>query len=113
MDPNDAVYKNTRKMSLSISNPYFAKGKYSGIGGPHTGKEMIWPLNYIMRAMTSKNKEEISNCIKMLKETHAGTGFIHESFHRNDPNQYTRSWFAWANTIFGEMILKLEKEGNL
>ena len=100
-------------MALSDYNPYYAQGKYQGVGGPHTGKEMIWPLSYIMRAMTSQHKEEIVYCIKMLKETHAGTGFIHESFDRNDPGKFTRSWFAWANTIFGELVLKLHEDGIL
>jgi len=110
INAGDPVYLNTRKMALSDSNPYYAQGKYKGVGGPHTGKEMIWPLSYIMRAMTSRDKKEISYCIRMLKETHAGTGFIHESFSRDNPQQFTRSWFAWANTIFGELILKLDKE---
>jgi meiotically up-regulated gene 157 (Mug157) protein len=113
VDANSEVYKNTRKMVLSPFNPYFAQGKYCGVGGPHTGKEMIWPLSYVMRAMTSQNDEEIKYCVQMIKETHAGTGFIHESFNRDDPKQFTRNWFAWANTIFGELILKLEKEQKL
>lgn len=106
----DPVYLNTRRLALSDYNPYYAQGKYKGVGGPHTGKEMIWPLSYIMRAMTSHDKKEISYCVQMLKETHAGSGFIHESFSRDNPEQFTRSWFAWANTIFGELILKLDKE---
>ncbi|WP_396168793.1 glycoside hydrolase family 125 protein [Flavobacterium sp.] len=113
IDPNSEVYQNTRKLVLSSLNPYYAQGKYSGVGGPHTGKEMIWPLSYIMRAMTSKNNEEIKYCIRMIQETHADTGFIHESFFRNDPKQYTRDWFAWANTIFGELIVKLANENRL
>ena len=107
VNPDNEVYKNTRKMVLSSFNPYYAQGKYSGVGGPHTGNEMIWPLGYIMRAMTSKDIDEIRYCLQMLKETHADTGFIHESFFRNNPKQYTRDWFAWANTIFGELIVKL------
>nr|WP_315146810.1 glycoside hydrolase family 125 protein [uncultured Flavobacterium sp.] len=113
IDPNSEVYQNTRKMVLSSYNPYYAQGKYSGVGGPHTGNEMIWPLSYIMRAMTSKDNDEIQYCIRMIKETHADTGFIHESFFRNNPKQYTRDWFAWANTIFGELIVKLANENKL
>lgn len=113
IDPDNAVYQNTRKMILSSYNPYYAQGKYSGVGGPHTGKEMIWPLSYIMRAMTSTDDSEIKQCLQMIKETHADTGFIHESFSRDDPAKYTRSWFAWANTIFGELILKLNQEHKL
>jgi meiotically up-regulated gene 157 (Mug157) protein len=113
IEPNNEVYINTRKMVLSSYNPYYAQGKYSGVGGPHTGNEMIWPLSYIMRAMTSDDIAEIKYCIQMIKETHADTGFIHESFFRNNPKQYTRDWFAWANTIFGELVIKLVAEQHL
>jgi meiotically up-regulated gene 157 (Mug157) protein len=34
------------------------------------------------------------------------TGFIHESFHKDDAGKYTRDWFAWANSLFGELVLK-------
>ena len=45
--------------------------------------------------------------------TDAGTGFMHESFHKDDANNFTRSWFAWANTLFGELISKLVSDGKL
>ena len=38
---------------------------------------------------------------------------MHESFHKDDSAKYTRSWFAWANTLFGELIVKLQDEGKL
>ena len=63
-----------------------------------------------MRAMTSNDEKEIVEAISTLKRTHAGTGFMHESFNPNDPKDFTRSWFAWANTIFGEFILKIYNE---
>ena len=107
----DKVYQNTRRFVLSSDNPYFYKGSAAeGIGGPHVGADMIWPMAIIMRAMTSNDPEEIESCIAMLKSTHAGTGYIHESFNKNNPAQFTRSWFAWANTLFGELVLKLEKD---
>ncbi|MBK9357768.1 MAG: glycoside hydrolase family 125 protein [Bacteroidales bacterium] len=110
IDLNDEIYRNTRKLVLSPFNPYFAEGKFTGVGGPHTGREMIWPLSYVIRALTSNDDDEIRYCLRMLKETHAGTGLMHESFHRDDPSKFTRSWFAWANTIFGELILKIAAE---
>jgi meiotically up-regulated gene 157 (Mug157) protein len=107
---NSSIYENTRKFVLSNDNPYFFPGKFSGIGGPHVGMDMIWPMSIIMQAMTSNDDEEIKSCIKTLMQTHAGTGFMHETFHKDNPEKYTRSWFAWANTLFGELILKLYKE---
>jgi meiotically up-regulated gene 157 (Mug157) protein len=35
---------------------------------------------------------------------------MHESFHKDDPGTFTRAWFAWANTLFGELIVKLKAE---
>lgn len=111
---SDATIKNTRSFVLSDSNPYFAHGKAAeGIGSPHTGRRSIWPIGLIMRAMTSTNSAEIRNCLTMLKRTHAGTGFMHESFDPDDPAKFTRKWFAWANTLFGELIVKLTDGNNI
>jgi len=105
------VYANSRKLVLSNRNPFFFKGKAAeGIGGPHVGMDYIWPMSVIMRAVTSTNDAEIKQCIQWLKTTHAGTGFMHESFHKDDPSKFTRKWFAWANTLFGELLLKIVKE---
>lgn len=106
---NDSVYRNTRALVLSTENPFFFKGKVAeGIGGPHAGMDMIWPLGITMRALTSNNDKEITECIKMLMVSNAGTGFMHESFHKDDPSKFTRKWFAWANTLFGEMIMHVQ-----
>jgi len=108
---DDEIYLNTRKFVLSNDNPWFFEGKAaSGVGGPHCGADMIWPMSIIMRAMTSNNDQEIIQCLKWLKSTHAGTGFMHESFNKDKAENFTRSWFAWANTLFGELILKIHKE---
>jgi uncharacterized protein len=105
MPVTDPIYQNTRKMVLSLNNPFFFKGKVAeGIGGPHIGLDMIWPLGIIIRGMTSRNDQEIRECVQMLKKNHGGTGFMHESFHKDDPTKFTRAWFAWANTLFGEFL---------
>jgi meiotically up-regulated gene 157 (Mug157) protein len=62
-----------------------------------------------MRALTTGDEDEQRQCLAWLKSTHAGTGFMHESFSKNDPTKFTREWFAWANTLFGELILKLDR----
>ena len=105
----DPVYQSTRAMVLSDANPYFYRGKAAeGLGGPHSGLGMIWPLGIITRALTSRSETEVGACLKMLKATHAGTGFMHESFSKDDAARYTRPWFAWANTLFGELILTVQ-----
>jgi Uncharacterized conserved protein len=107
----DKLYQNTRKFVWSSDNPYFYKGSAGeGIGGPHVGPDMIWPMAIIMKALTSNDEKEIASCLKMLKHTHAGTGFMHETFNKNNPANFSRSWFAWANTLFGELLIKVEKE---
>ena len=102
VDINDPIYQNTRRFVWS-----------EGIGGPHIGYDMIWPMSIMMKAFTSQNDEEIKTCVKMLMDTEAGTGFMHESFHKDNPAKFTRAWFAWQNTLFGELILKLVNEGKL
>ncbi len=105
VDASDKVYQNTRKFVWSEANPFFFKGTAAeGIGGPHVGMDMIWPMSITMKGLTSTDPQEIKACIKMLKNTHGGTGFMHESFNKNDPKDFTRKWFAWANTLFGEFL---------
>ncbi len=109
---NDPLYKNTRKFLLTEGNhPYYSKGKAGeGTTGPHAGKDMIWPMGIIIRAMTSDNTDEIKQCIAMLKATHAGAGFMHEAFYKDDATKFSRKWFAWANSLFGEFIIKISEE---
>lgn len=114
VDVNDPIYQNTRRFVWSDSNPYFFKGTAGeGIGGPHIGYQMAWPMSIMMKAFTSTDDNEIKECIAMLLNTDNGTGFMHESFNVNDPSNYTRDWFAWQNTLFGELILKLVDEGKI
>jgi len=108
---DDEVYKTTCKFVLSKDNPFFFKGAAAeGVGGPHAGMNQIWHLGIIIRGMVSTDKNEIKKCLKMLQNTHAGTGFMHESFNKDDASKFTRPWFAWANTLFGEFIWKTYRE---
>lgn len=114
MDADDEIYQNTRRFVWSKDNPYFFSGTAGeGIGGPHIGYGMAWPMSIMMKAFTSKDDNEIKDCISMLLATDNETGFMHESFNVNDASDFTREWFAWQNTLFGELILKLVNEGKL
>jgi meiotically up-regulated gene 157 (Mug157) protein len=105
IENTDPVYINTRKMLWSLNNPFFFKGAAGeGIGGPHAGKDMIWPISITVLALTSSDDAEIKAAIEQLRKTHGGTGFMHESFNKDDAKKFTRKWFAWANTLFGELL---------
>jgi meiotically up-regulated gene 157 (Mug157) protein len=107
----DPTYIQTRGFSLSEHNPYFFRGSAAeGTGGPHIGLDAVWPMSIMFRALTTENLQEIRQCLLWLRNTTAGTGFMHESFNKNDPSDFTRPWFAWANTLFGELILKLAND---
>ena len=111
IDKNDPIYKATRRYVLSENNPYYYSGKAGyGVGGPHNGDGWVWPMAIIVQALTSGDDEEIVRCLRQLLTTTAGTNFMHESFWRDNAEKYSRKWFAWANTLFGELVLTLKKE---
>ena len=110
VDAADPVWHRTADRAWSDRNPFFFRGKVAeGIGGPHVGLRMIWPMAIIMRAMNATDDATIRQCLAWLKASHAGTGFMHEAFDMDDPTKFTRDWFAWANGLFGEMMLGLVK----
>lgn len=110
-EKEDPLYQNTRKFVLSEDNPYFYQGTLaSGVGSPHTPKGYVWHIGIVMQALTSTDRDEILMCLERLACTHAGTNFMHESFDPYKPEKFTRPWFAWANTLFAELLVKLMEE---
>ena len=108
---SDPLYLATRRVVLSSNNPYYFAGTAgSGIGGPHVGLNYIWPMSIIMQAMTSNDDDEIRSCLETLKASSAGTGWLHESFQKDNAKHFTRPWFAWTNGLFGSLILQLAEE---
>ncbi len=106
--PDAALYRRTRAFVWSERNPWFFQGSAGeGIGGPHEGANMIWPMSQTIYAFTSSSSNEIRAALQNLKIGSAGSGFIHESYYKDDPKHFTRAWFAWANTLFGELIAHL------
>jgi meiotically up-regulated gene 157 (Mug157) protein len=107
INSHDPIYQNTRNFILSNANPWYFSGKtLTGLGSLHTGVNRVWPIGIIMQALTSHNQEEINTCLKMLLNSHADTYFMHESINKDDANDYTRPWFAWANSLFAELMVK-------
>ncbi|MEX1016818.1 MAG: glycoside hydrolase family 125 protein [Phycisphaeraceae bacterium] len=107
-DAEDPIYRRTRAALLSRHNPFYSEGAAGrGIGGPHVGVGHIWPMSITVRAITSVDEHEIRDCLAQLVVTHAGTGFMHETFWKDDARRFTRRWFGWANSLFGDLILEL------
>lgn len=103
---DDPIYVNTRKFVLSKRNPYYYEGSAaSGIGSPHTPANYIWHIALAIQGMTSADEEARERLLELMERTDAGTGFMHEGFHADDPEQYTRPWFSWANMMFCELVL--------
>ena len=111
-----ALYARTRAFVWSERNPYFFRGVAGeGIGGPHVGRDMIWPMSQMVYALTSQRAgvpaaqsgAEIRRALEMLKGSARGFGFMHESYNKDDAKKFTRAWFAWANTLFGELVGEL------
>lgn len=101
----DPIYQNTRRFVLSEDNPYYFVGRAAkGVGSPHTPHRYIWHIGLIMQILTSTDPAEKRECLEALARTHAGTGFMHEGFDADDPTKFTRPWFAWANTLFAQML---------
>lgn len=108
---SDPVYAATRAAVLSPANPWYFNGTAAaGIGGPHNGVGWVWPLSLMVQAWTSSSDAEIAGLLSTLTASSACTGLMHESFNLNDFTTYTRPWFAWANSFFGALILKIASE---
>ncbi len=105
---DDTILQNTRRFILSDANPCYYQGIFArGIGSPHTPVNHVWHLSLIMQGLTAVDEQEQRDILQMLLKTDAGTNLMHESFHVDNPNQYTRKWFSWANALFCELILKI------
>ena len=106
LEASEPVYQNTRKFVLSKENPFYYEGTAAkGIGSPHTPPSYVWHIALSMQGLTSVNAEEKKELLQLLLHTDAGTGYMHEGFDCNDPEKFTRDWFAWSNSLFALYVL--------
>ena len=104
----DEIYQNTRAFILSEDNPYYFEGKAAkGIGSPHTPDQYVWHIALAIQGLTTNSSEEIEELLRLFETTDADTGYMHEGFHVDDPTQFTRKWFSWANAMFCEFIMSV------
>jgi meiotically up-regulated gene 157 (Mug157) protein len=106
VDAADPLYQATRAFILSDANPFFHQGTHAqGVGSPHTPAGYIWHIALAVQGLTAATREEKWAILQTLRDTTGGTGFMHEGFDPNDPEQFTRPWFSWANSMFCELLL--------
>jgi len=107
---DDPLWRRTAAAAWSERNPWFARGRAGeGIGGPHVGARQPWPMSMIVRAMSADDPAVIRTMLRQIRDGDAGTGLIHEAHDADDPARFTRSWFAWANGLFGQLIVELHR----
>lgn len=107
---DDERYLKTRYRVTSEENPYFFAGSAAtGIGSQHTPDGHIWPIAIAIQALTSTSTTDLERVLDVLESTDAGTGMMHESFHKDDASRYTREWFSWADMTYLELVLKTAK----
>ena len=105
--PTSQVYLNTRRFVLSSANPYYYRGKYAaGLGSAHSRTGWVWPLGLIGAALTARLPQDVASAITTIEDTNRFNGLIHESFDPNDPDQFTRPFFGWANAMYAELIFR-------
>ena len=104
---DDPAYLDTRRFTLSFDDPYYYTGKYAtGLGSAHTPKGWIWPLGIVGEALTATRREDIVQAVSMLDRTETLNGLMHESFNPDDPSQFTRPEFGWANAFWADLLFR-------
>jgi meiotically up-regulated gene 157 (Mug157) protein len=104
---DDPVYLNTRRFTLSSADPYYYSGKYAtGLGSPHTPKGWVWPIGMMGAALSTRRRADIENAINMLDASDTLNGLMHESVDPNDPSQFTRPDFGWANAFWADLLFR-------
>jgi meiotically up-regulated gene 157 (Mug157) protein len=105
---DDPLYRRTRSLLLGPRNPFWYDGSaISGIGSPHTPARHVWPIALCMQALTEAERDDSVAVLEALLRAWAGEPGMCESFHVDDPWQFTRDWFCWADSLFAELVLSL------
>ncbi|MFJ4076062.1 glycoside hydrolase family 125 protein [Curtobacterium sp. NPDC089991] len=103
---DDSVWAATRDFVLSPANPYWFSGTAAaGVGSPHTLPQRVWPIALAVEGLVSGSPARRRELLDVLVATDGGTGDMHESFDVEDPAQFSRPWFSWADAMFCELAL--------
>jgi meiotically up-regulated gene 157 (Mug157) protein len=103
---DDEIYAATRDFILSEKNPYFFSGiKAAGIGSQHTPVNYVWPIAIAVEALTDPSIEKKLQTLEILESVDAGTGNMHEAFNVDNPEEFTRPWFSWADMTYVQLVI--------
>ncbi|RPE85354.1 hypothetical protein EDF28_1300 [Curtobacterium sp. PhB137] len=103
---DDSVWAATRDFVLSPANPFWFSGTAAaGVGSPHTLPQRVWPIALAVEGLVSGSPARRRELLDVLVATDGGTGDMHESFDVEDPAQFSRPWFSWADAMFCELAL--------
>ena len=101
---DDPLYQHTRQFVLSSENPYYYEGTCAcGIGSPHTPTNYIWHIALSMQGLTG-HRDEAIRMIHTIMNKDNQECLTHEGFDKDNPENYTRPWFAWSNSLFAELV---------
>jgi meiotically up-regulated gene 157 (Mug157) protein len=64
-------------------------------------------MSQISGIFGTDDNDEIKDRLSLILDNTSGLGLIHESIQIYNSSDYTRPWFAWANSYFAEMVLDL------
>ena len=111
----DPVYLATRRWVLSPDNPWWFHGRPArASGSPHTGPGLaLAHRGRHARSHRRRTRRSVWRRSGSSARRHAGTFLAHESFDVEDPARFTRPWFAWANTLVGELLERAALDGSL
>jgi meiotically up-regulated gene 157 (Mug157) protein len=106
VESGDEIYRATRDFILSEQNPFFFSGtNATGIGSQHTPHNYVWPIALAVEALTSESVEKKLETLELLESTDADTGHMHEAFNVDNPDEFTRPWFSWADMTYVQLVL--------
>jgi len=64
----------------------------------------VWPIALAVEGLTGTAADRL-RLLRLIADTDAGTGRVHESFGASDPTSFSRPWFSWADSMFCELAL--------
>lgn len=104
------VWEATRAVILSPANPYWYSGLVlQGIGSPHSLPRRVWPIALAVQGLVGAADERV-RMLDLIAASDGGTGHIHESVDVDDPSQFSRPWFSWADSMFCELALQVAED---